>query len=530
MSGSKRPPGSDRDRAPGHAGTVRSWSTRVLAVLCGVVLPAGLAGMPAHAAAPVPSAAGASATPVRSPGVAALAGLSFAPTALASKRSAVKITASALPHRATVGQASTIAGTVTAASAKRLHVQRRAAGSSSWHTVRTIVPDHLGRYVFAWTPTSRSTQQFRVLQPAHGRWKAAVSPTITVRVAAAAPSMVVHSVSLGFEDVVIDDGAAATWDVLRGRLDASHVNLVQLAAGRVEWTAFDWAAHPTAAADPGTDHLGAAIRALTPRPDGSRRQVALTIDALVPAMIAADPRLAGRSSDGRTSTYLPSATALHDGAVGDRLVAFARDLAVRYRPDQIAITELVFGDETFGTDDLSLYRRMTGARDWPRTPGGAIATDAAAIGTWRAAVIYDLLARIRRALDQVTPQVGHRVELAQDVRVNWAQPTAGRPESGADYRVLSQAADQLVLWAYFGTQGRTAADVGRLATALGAGRFTISIGMWSGADETDVLTAAQLAGALSAAHQAHALNVTPQSLLSANDWQAIAAAWTSWPG
>jgi len=145
-------------------------------------------------------------------------------------------------------------------------------------------------------------------------------------------------------------------------------------------------------------------------------------------------------------------------------------------------------------------------------------------------VIYDLLARIRRALDQVTPQVGHRVSLAQDVRVNWTQPTAGRPESGADYGVLNQSADELVLWAYFGTQGRTPADVGRLTAALGAGRFTVSIGMWSGADETDVLSASQLAAALRAASGARALNVTPQSMLGADDWQALAAAWTSWPG
>jgi len=507
-----------------------SWSTRVLAVVCGVVLPAGLAGTPADAIPQEGAVAGMSVAAVRSPEVAALAGLSIVPAAFAAKRSGVKITASALPHRATVGQASTIAGTVTAASATRLRVQRRAAGSSSWHTVRTITPDHHGRYVFAWTPATRATQQFRVLQSAHGRWKAAASRTVTVAVASAPPSTVTHSVSLGFEDVVIDDAATTAWATLRSRLDAAHVNLVQLAAGRVEWTAFDWASYPGAAADPGTDHLAAAIRALVPRPDGSRRQVALTIDAFVPAMIAANPQLAGRAADGRPSTYLPSATALHDGVVGDRLVAFARELALRYRPDQIAITELVFGDETFGAEDLALYRRMTGARDWPRTASGAIATGAAAIGRWRAAVIYDLLARIRRALDQVTPQVGHRVSLAQDVRVNWTQPTAGRPESGADYGVLNQAADELVLWAYFGTQGRTAADVGRLTAALGAGRFTVSIGMWSGTDETAVLSASQLAAALSAASGARALNVTPQSMLDADDWQALAAAWTSWPG
>jgi hypothetical protein len=506
------------------------WSARVMAILCSVALPTGLASPPAKATPPTGGTTEMVAVAARERQGSVPAGSAATVGALVVAGSTMKITASALPRRATVGQASTIAGTVTAASATRLQVQRRAAGASSWRTVRTIAPDHFGHYVFAWTPTSRRTQQFRVLQPVHGRWKAAKSRTVTVTVAAAAPSTLTHSVSLGFEDVVVETDPAATWATLRSRLDASHVNMVQLAAGRIEWTAFNWSAYPEAAADPGTDHLAAAIRALTPRADGARRQVTLTIDALVPAMIAANPQLAGRAADGRRSTSLPSATALHDGIVGDRLVAFARELALRYRPQQIAITELVFGDETFGADDLALYRRMTGAKDWPHTDNGAIATDAAAIGRWRSAVIYDLLARIRRALDQVTPQVGHRVWLAQDVRVNWAHPSAGRPESGADYRILNQSADQLVLWAYFGTQGRSTADVGRLVAALGSGRFTVSIGMWSGTDETAVLTTSQLAGALVAARSAHALNVTPQSLLSADDWRAIASAWTSWPG
>lgn len=449
--------------------------------------------------------------------------------AFAARRKNVAITASALPASATVGQASTIAGTVTAAAATRLRVQQRASGSTSWRTVRTITADRSGHYVFAWTPTSRRAQQFRVLQPAHHDWKAGVSRLLTVRVAAAPIEPHWRSVSLGFEDVVLDSNPAAQRAALRERLDAAHVNRVQLAAGRVEWTAFDWPAYPTVAADGGTDHLGQAIAELTPMANGARRSVALTIDALMPELLKAHPAWTGQSADGSRSHYLPSASALHDGPAGDRIVALARHLALTYRPDQIAITELVFGNETFGPDDRALYRRMTGANDWPRTAGGTIDTGAPAISAWRSAVLYDLLARVRRALDEVTPKVGHRVDLAQDVRVNWTRPAAGRPESGADYPLLGQATDELVLWAYFGTSGHTPADVRRLANALGTARFTVSVGMWAGANEKGVLSDADLLAALRAAAGAASLNVTPQSMLTAAHWRALAEAWPTWP-
>ncbi len=517
-----------------------SWSSRLAVALCAALLPAGLAPVTTVASTQLAQLvcqvtvsarlSVAVAVIVGLPQLRATAGAVVPPAEpLASKRKAVKISASALPSRATVGQAATIAGVVTAAAATRVRVQQRSANTRKWHTVRTIAPDDDGRYVFAWTPSSRRPQQFRVLQSAHGVWKAGTSRTITMKVNPAPAEPVWHSVSLGFEDVVLDGNVSAQRTALRQRLDAAHVNRVQLAAGRVEWTAFDWPGYPRYAADSGTDHLGQAITDLTPMANGGRRSVVLTIDALMPSLIAANPSWAGQAVDGRRSQYLPSASALHDGAAGDRIVALARYLAATYRPDQIAITELVFGDETFGSADLALYRRMTGARDWPRTRSGAINTSASAISSWRSSVLYDLLARVRRALDEVAVKTGHRVELAQDVRVNWAHPTAGRPESGADYRLLGQASDDLVLWAYFGTNGRTPTDVGRLATAFGSGRFTISIGLWAGADEQSVLSTAQLLAALRAAAGVESLNVTPQTLLTAAHWQAIAQAWPSWP-
>lgn len=344
-----------------------------------------------------------------------------------------------------------------------------------------------------------------------------------------------HSVSLDLNSYVVARHTDVDWTGLRGYLDSAHVNVLYLDAGRVEWTAFDWPDHPQAAALPGTDHVARALQELGTLPDGSRRYLGLTIDALVPNWILQDPAIAGRRPDGTPSTYAPSATAIHSGSVGQRYVDYAVALATRYRPMQITLTELRFDDETFGADDLALFKEMTGATDWPRDASGQIVASSPQVGRWRSDVLAGLLGRVRRGLDEVTGQVGHRVELAVDVRVDWDKPAAGRPEAGHDYRVLSAVADRLELWAYFGTDGRDAADVGRLATAvsevLEPGHYTISVGLWSGESADGVVLPAQLGDAVAAADAAgsDSTNVTPSSLLTPVHWQALAEVWTQWP-
>ncbi|MGC3995150.1 MAG: hypothetical protein QM779_13720 [Propionicimonas sp.] len=446
---------------------------------------------------------------------------------------------------ATVNLATTIRGTVTpyVASSPDVYVQQRDAGTSTWTTVKRLTLDDSGAYLFAWTPDSTGEVETRVYKPARGDDKAGYSPVVTTAVEADSEDEEAglpasrHSVSLGIEDIVLDaDEQAAHWSALRSDLDEAHVNVLHLSAGRVEWTAFDWAAHPEVAADSGTDHLAEAIAALTPMANGGTRKVDLLIDALVPSWIAADPSIAGVDAKGKRATYTPSASAIHDGEVGDRYVELARDLSVRYRPTEITFSEFMFDNETFGADDLALYQRMTGAKDWPRTRSGAIDEDSPLIGAWRSEVLYDLLARVRQALDEVTDQVGHRVELGTDVLVNWDDPTAGRPDVGDDYDVLYGAVDRIILWGYFGTEGRTPADFGNLGAALQASkvpteRFAVSVGLWSGEDEQSVITPAELAEAVGVATSAGltSVNATPVTLMTQAHWDALAGVWTSWP-
>jgi hypothetical protein len=337
-------------------------------------------------------------------------------------------------------------------------------------------------------------------------------------------------VSLGYEDIVNPD---ADWDQIRSYLDATDINVLQLSAGRVEWTPFDWPAHPEVAADSGTDHLQRAIDELRVAPDGSTRQIDLMIDTFIPAWIERDPSIAGREGDGGRSTYVPSATALYQGPVGDRIVEYAGELARRYQPDQITLTEFMFDDETFGDDDFELFKAMTGAEDWPRDDSGAVDTESPAIGAWRSRVLADLLGRVRAEVQRVQGDTGKTILAGTDVAVDWDNPERGRPERGGDYQILGGSVDRMMLWAYLGSEGHTPDDVRRLTAGLGSfgldmSQFAMSIGLWGVDDSTvDTVSPETLAEAVVAAESngVRVVNVTPMSLMTPAHWQALAEVW-----
>jgi hypothetical protein len=336
-----------------------------------------------------------------------------------------------------------------------------------------------------------------------------------------------HSVSLGLEDVANPD---TDWSAVAHNLDAAGANMIDLSAGRVEFTAFDWPAHPDDAAEPGRDHLSDAIKALRRDAGGRERAIDITVDTLVPAWIKRDPSVAGVDASGRRAKYTPSASALYDGAVGHRIVDYVGAIARRYKPDQISLTELMFDDETFGADDLRLFRLMTGRPDWPRTASGAIAEGDPSIATWRSRVLAHVLSRARTAAHRYSPQT----LIAIDVRVNWDHPGAGRPESGDDYNILASAADRIVVWAYIGTESKEPSDILRLTRALDTqfhianSRFTVSIGLWGPNDSTvSVVSPAQMAAAVQAGqtNTITSVGVTPMSLMTSAHWQALRAVW-----
>ncbi|MFF8345858.1 hypothetical protein ACF049_05855 [Cellulosimicrobium funkei] len=337
----------------------------------------------------------------------------------------------------------------------------------------------------------------------------------------------VRSVSIDF-GVVTDPGT--DWGAVDQHLDSAGANAVELNAGRVEFTAFDWAAYPEAAAEPGTDHLSTAARALARTSDGAQREFGLIVDAFVPRWLEQDPSLAGRSTSGETATYQASASALATGPVGDRLVAYVVALGERYEPAYISVTELFLDGYTFGEDDLALYREMTGAEDWPRDESGAVQEDAPELGSWRSDVLAGLLARMRAGLDEVGDGDGASIALSMEVRVDWDDLAQGVPSSGHDYGVLLSAVDRLTVWAYFQNSGHEADSVEALTAALAAAgydtsRITISVGLWAGRGRSIEPETMAEGVSFAATNGVRSVNVTPYSLMGDAYWTALASVW-----
>lgn len=327
-------------------------------------------------------------------------------------------------------------------------------------------------------------------------------------------------VSFGFEDVVTaSDHLAET----ASKLDSANVNSVSLSAGRLDWTAFPWDEHPESASAPvretGRDYVAEAMRILDGGPVASRR-VTITVDALVPRWIEQDPSLAGVGPTGIVSPDYASVSALDGGAVGERLIGYVREIAQRYRPDAIELTELMFDDATFGTPDLASYRSFTSRTDWPRTEQGTIDTKDASLSAWRSSAVARLVQRATAASH------AEGVALHIDVRAPWHDPRGDRAESGHDYARLARVADRLVVWDYFALEERPPAYTRELARALVQRRipFTMSVGMWA---ETGRIPADDLGAALLAASEggATAVAVTPASLLGPDAWRALQQAW-----
>ena len=328
--------------------------------------------------------------------------------------------------------------------------------------------------------------------------------------------METHSISLGYETITDVD---LDWTKVRANLNKIKVSTVYLSAGRAEWVTFSpWAAHPESVADSSRDSLGLATAAVRPK-----RRVVQMIDCFIPEWIKADPSVAGVQVSGKKNTYTPSASALL-GVVGDRYLEVAVELTRRYGPDMVTFTELPL-DATFGADDFALYKQMTGETAWPKADDGSIWSGSPKIGAWRSDVMAKFLRKVSNAMAAVNPDV----ELGMDVSLDWATPSRGRPDVGHDYVKLAAVVDRLIVWAYFAINGKTIGDVKRVTGALPlsgvpASKITVSIGMWSGADESATISAKLLASAVVAAENG-GVNITPYSRMTDAHFTSVDAVW-----
>lgn len=330
-------------------------------------------------------------------------------------------------------------------------------------------------------------------------------------------------VNLGFEDVVTDDPQHLPQ--LAAKIDEVNATAVSISVGRADWVAFPWANHEDSQAGAvlttGRDYVAEAIRELETNNAGDRRDVVLTIDALLDRALTTHPEMAGTDPQGQHSDSFPSLTALRTGNAGRNLIELAATLASRYRPSAINLTELMFDDHTFGADDLADFKASTAAVDWPRTPDGSIDVTASAIVRWRSAAMAEFAQKVSAAVKPF----GVGVEM--DVRAPIREASADRAESGHDYDLLLQSVDRLHVWEYVGLRSERSPGTRQLAQAMqtrAGDRMSMSVGLWS---QDGVIPADRFREVLTeaAAGGVGSVSVTPASLMTNQHWAALKDVW-----
>ena len=330
-----------------------------------------------------------------------------------------------------------------------------------------------------------------------------------------------RSVAFGFESVAVEE---ADWPSIRARLDRVDATAVTLSVGRADWLGFPYAAAPewesSLVARTGRDVVGEARAAL----DGLG--ITLVVDALAPRAIERDPTLAGRTAGGEASADFLSVSALDGGYFGAHLEAVCVEVARRYRPERISLTELMFDDATFGPEDLVHFIEHTGRTGFPEDRDGGIDVHHPAVHRWRSESLARLLGRIAGKV----AEFGVLVEV--DVRANWEDPGGDRADSGHDYALLLESVDRVAVWNYFALADADPGYGAELVTSL-RGRFgdrlVMSTGLWARGGE--VVSAEAMSASLGAVAKAGArsVSVIPAALMREGHWQALAEIWSGTP-
>lgn len=328
-------------------------------------------------------------------------------------------------------------------------------------------------------------------------------------------------VNLGFEDVINEDPSHLV--DLAERLEAVDATAVSISVGRTDWTAFPWSGQTDAisyeVSRTGRDFVGEAISALAK--NGKERDVILTIDVLLGRALSEDPSLAGRNIAGEPSKAFASVSSLRHGKAGARLASLAAAVAKKYRPTAVNLTELMFDDFTFGSEDFDDFKATTGEDDWPRNREGGIDQSDARISTWRSEAMADIVRRVGAAVDP------YGVRLEMDVRSPRDSPSADRADSGHDYDLLLKQLDRLHVWEYVGINAERSPQTKDLAKALtrrAGSRMSLSVGLWS---DDGTISPERFETALREAARggATSVSVTPASLMTAGHWEVLRNAW-----
>ncbi|WDH78910.1 hypothetical protein PTQ19_00255 [Microbacterium esteraromaticum] len=333
-----------------------------------------------------------------------------------------------------------------------------------------------------------------------------------------------RAVNFGVEDLV--DERPGHLEALAERLDQVGANTVSISVGRLDWIEFPWAGNERNQSSDviktGRDYVGEAVNVFRCAPDGTSRTVILGIDTLFGRDIQRGTVPAGQTVGGWSSDLFASLSAWKSDELSSRLIALAEELAVRYQPDAINITELFFDTTVYGPADLVDFRSVSGMNDWPRRDDGGVDAHHPAVTAWKTDALTGVLAQ----LDQVlTP---HGVELTADVRGPLDVHTPTRADIGQDYPRMLEHADRLNVWDFPGVnQWIGVLDANDYASVLfgpAPERYSLEIGLWlgGGAISPDVLRKEL---AVASDFGIRSVSVTPASLMTDAHWNVLQQEW-----
>lgn len=333
-----------------------------------------------------------------------------------------------------------------------------------------------------------------------------------------------RAINVGVEDLV--DGRAGHLAELATRMDQVGANTVSISVGRLDWIEFPWAGQERNLAsdviETGRDYVGEAVNAFRCAGDGTQRTIVLGVDTLFGRDIERGDVPAGQSLSGWSSDLFASLSAWKSEELRGRLTAMVRELAVRYDPDAINITELFFDWYTYGKADLADFQKVSGLDDWPRQPDGSVDTHHPAVSSWRTDAVVAVFAQ----LDEVLTPLG--VELTSDVRGPLEIETPTRADIGQGYPELLRYVDRLNVWDFPGVNQRLSVlDADELAPMLftpAPTSYSLEIGLWhdNGTIAPDVLRRE-----LSVANETgiRSVSVTPASLMTDELWAVLEEGW-----
>lgn len=118
--------------------------------------------------------------------------------------------------------------------------------------------------------------------------------------------------------------------------------------------------------------------------------------------------------------------------------------------------------------------------------------------------------------------------LIVDVPVNWKDLQRRGKDSGLEYARVLQCADQIVVWNYFGVEGRSPEVSARIARDLvhsfSPEKYFVSVGLWEG--QSGSLDPQSFEKGLEYTMKSGAQNIwiTPNKLMTSNHWSALHAA------